>query len=273
MINQFNDVEVRETAVIYNSNLEQIKEYYAFDPAAAGELAISIIEVALTGQMSTDNPIVKMALANFKEVASKNGIKYDKRVEAKKENRMEKLQLREIARLYLEGHTQKSIAKILGKGASTISDCMKIIRADYSELLQQNSENSEKSDELGELEIGGNPENSDEFGEFLHENPNSNIDSENLPNSENSDELSEFNINSSDSENSENSEHVNDNVNVNENVNVNDNVGRVSSNEETLPSISRQALNQMGATYKDLGNGIIETATGKKMKLDFKYDF
>ena len=273
MIEKFNNVEMRDTAIIYSSNLEQIKEYYSIDPNSAGELAISIIEVALTGQMSTTNPIVKMALANYKDVAGKNGVKYDKRVEAKKEARIEKLQLRPIAKMYLEGMSQKAIAKALGKGESTISDNLKIIRSDFPELLQRNPENSTDLDELGELLMGGNPENSDELGEFDSDLPNFISDSKNPENSTEFGKFGEFEINSSNPENSENSDHVNDNVNVNENDNVNENVNvtRVSSNEETLGTISLEELNRMGAEYTLDDEGVATFSTGYRVKV--KFDF
>ena len=266
MIEKFNNVEMRDTAIIYSSNLEQIKEYYSIDPNSAGELAISIIEVALTGQMSTTNPIVKMALANYKDVAGKNGVKYDKRVEAKKEARIEKLQLRPIAKMYLEGMSQKAIAKALGKGESTISDNLKIIRSDFPELLQRNPENSTDLDELGELLLENNPENSAELGEFSNELPNCVINSEN---SVKSGKLGEFENIQRNPENSENSEHVNDNVNVNENVNENVNVTRVSSNEETLETISLEELNRMGAKF-ELDGDIATFTTGKRMRVETK---
>ena len=59
----------------------------------------------------------------------------------------------------------------------------------------------------------------------------------------------------------------NDNDNVNDNVNIT----RVSSNEETLETISLSELNRMGASYKNVGGGVIEFSTGKKMKVI--YDF
>jgi hypothetical protein len=47
---RFNDVPPKkDTAIIYSSSLKQIKEVYAIDPALAGELAISICELAVTG--------------------------------------------------------------------------------------------------------------------------------------------------------------------------------------------------------------------------------
>jgi hypothetical protein len=223
--------------------------------------------------MSTNNPLIKMALANYKEVASKNGVKYDKRVEAKKEARIEKLQLRLIAKLYLEGNTQKAIAKITSKSESTISDNLRIIRSEFPELLQQNPENSTNSDELGEFLVGGNPENSETFGEFDNDSANLDMGSENPENSDEFGKFGEFDKTQRNPENSENSDHVNDNVNVNENVNENDNVNmaRPSSNEEVLPVISLEELNQMGAVYKDIGGGVIEFPTGKKMRLAYEF--
>ena len=249
MIKEFNEVATRDTAVIYSSNLEQIKEYYSLDPVAAGELAISIIEVALTGQMSTDNPIVKMALANYKDVAGKNGIKYDKRVEAKKEARIEKLQLRTIAKLYLEGHSQKEIAAILKKGTSTISDNLKIIRAEFPDLLR-NPENSADSYEFGGFD--NDSENSDESGK-----------------------LDGFDMISLNPENPENPEHDNVNVNVNDNVNVNvfssnDEKEEVSADAETLQIISWPLLEQMGARFKWIDGETVEIEdTKKRMRVIF----
>ena len=63
---------------------------------------------------------------------------------------------------------------------------------------------------------------------------------------------------------------INPNVNVNDNVNDNVNT-RPSSDEEALPLISLEELNQMGATYKQLGGGVIEFPTGKKMKIDYGF--
>ena len=48
MIEYFNDVEVRDSAVIMSSVFEQVKKMYAMDPEMAGELAISAIELVLT---------------------------------------------------------------------------------------------------------------------------------------------------------------------------------------------------------------------------------
>ena len=40
MIEQFKDFETRDSGIMYNSTLDQIKMLHAMDPAKAGELAI-----------------------------------------------------------------------------------------------------------------------------------------------------------------------------------------------------------------------------------------
>ena len=49
MIEQFNDVEVRSSGIIMSSVFDQIRKMHAMDPEMAGELAISAIELVLTG--------------------------------------------------------------------------------------------------------------------------------------------------------------------------------------------------------------------------------
>ena len=55
MIPYFKDNEVRDTGIIHNAILDQIKLLYDDNPEMAGELAISAIELVLTGDMSTNN--------------------------------------------------------------------------------------------------------------------------------------------------------------------------------------------------------------------------
>ena len=58
MIEYFNDVEVRGSGVIMSSVFDQIKKMHAMDPEMAGELAISAIELVLTGQFSSDDAMI-----------------------------------------------------------------------------------------------------------------------------------------------------------------------------------------------------------------------
>lgn len=62
MIKEFNPVEVNKRGKIYAETFEQIKLIHEKDQELARELAIAAIEKALTGQMSSDNVIVKALL-------------------------------------------------------------------------------------------------------------------------------------------------------------------------------------------------------------------
>lgn len=135
MINNFKESEVRESALIYQSTLEQIKKLYKNDPNMAGELAISAIELALTGEISSDNPMIDVILENMKYVSQKNFDKWEKSKEAKKQKKIDELQLDTIAALYLEGKTQSQISKALDTTQQVISYRLRIIRENYPHLL------------------------------------------------------------------------------------------------------------------------------------------
>ena len=62
MIENFKDIPIRKSGIIYSSLLDQIKKIYSKDPVLAGELAISAIELVLTGEMSSDDLMVEVAL-------------------------------------------------------------------------------------------------------------------------------------------------------------------------------------------------------------------
>ena len=62
MIKEFNPVEVNKQGKIYVETFEQIKLIHEKDQELARELAITAIEKALTGQISSDNVIVKALL-------------------------------------------------------------------------------------------------------------------------------------------------------------------------------------------------------------------
>ena len=68
MIEFFNEVPTKNTGIIYNSTLEQIKKLHAVDPEKAGELAISAIELVLTGQMSSDDVMIDMMLTTIRAI-------------------------------------------------------------------------------------------------------------------------------------------------------------------------------------------------------------
>lgn len=145
MINIFKDNEVRDTAVIYKSTFDQIKKLYAVNPQQAGELAISAFELALTGEISSDDFMIGLLLENIKVVNEKQKNRYDKRVEANRESKKEKDKLEMIAELHCQGYSQDRIAKMVGTTQSTISKRLGLIRAEYPELLENYSKNIPKS--------------------------------------------------------------------------------------------------------------------------------
>jgi hypothetical protein len=88
MIEQFNDVPMRKSGVVYNSTLEQIKKLYQVNPEQAGELAISAIELVLTGQFSSDDMIIELMLEPARIVSQDNHDKYDQKVESARQKKI-----------------------------------------------------------------------------------------------------------------------------------------------------------------------------------------
>ena len=76
---------------------------HAVDPEKAGELAISAIELILTGDISSDDVMVDMLLTPLKEINDRNVDKYEKRVESAKEKKIREMRLVEIANLHKQG--------------------------------------------------------------------------------------------------------------------------------------------------------------------------
>ena len=140
MIEMFNDVEIRKSGIIYSSLLEQIKRMYAVDPDKAGELAISAIELVLTGQMSSDDIMIDMLLQPLLAIRDKDEDEYEKKKEAARNKKIEDMKLREIAELYMQGYSQAQIGERLGIKQQTISYRLTVIKSNYPELLQKNGE-------------------------------------------------------------------------------------------------------------------------------------
>lgn len=142
MITEFKNTKMRDSGVIYNSTLEQIKKLYSSGQTElAGELAISAIELVLTGETSSDNIMIEIMLEPLKAVREKDKAKYDKRTEAKRQKEMEELELVKIAELHKRGYKQKAIAEEIGTTQQTISYRLGKIRTDYPELLSENFTN------------------------------------------------------------------------------------------------------------------------------------
>ena len=146
MINSFKESKVSDSAVVYSSTLSQIKKLYEKNPVMAGELAISAIELALTGEISSDDYMIEIMLENIKVINEKNKDKYNKKVESQKQKRIEENKLDEIAKLHLQGYKQKQIAEKLGITQQKVSYWLGIIRSEFPFLLTENTENTQKTE-------------------------------------------------------------------------------------------------------------------------------
>ena len=136
MIEKFNDVEVRGTGLVLSSMFEQVKKMHAVDPDLAGELAISAIELVLTGQISSDDAMIDMLLAPAKVITDNNVQRYEARKEGSKGKKIKDMKLDELAELYKNGVRQKEIAERLHLTQQTVSYRLGLIKTNYPELLR-----------------------------------------------------------------------------------------------------------------------------------------
>ena len=144
MIEQFKDNEVRNSGVIYSSTLEQIKQLYAVDPEQAGELAIAAIELVLTGDISSDDYMISMMLTPMKKLNEINVAKYETKVENQRQKKISEMKLDKIAEMVAAGFKQREIGERLGMSQQIVSYRVGLIKKNYPELLQKNSEDSTK---------------------------------------------------------------------------------------------------------------------------------
>lgn len=174
MISKFKNNEARKSALIYRSNFEQVQELYEDDKEMAGELAISILEMALTGEISSDDKMIRLMLKNFEVSAESNKQKYEAKERNTKEEKAKTYKLYEIAEMLNEGKTQTEIATALGVSRQTISRRLnEMIRVDYPELL---CSNGEMSNDVKQCKNNDNDNDNDNDNENENENENNEND-------------------------------------------------------------------------------------------------
>ena len=139
MIEMFKENEIRSSGLIFSSVLEQIKELYQYDPDQAGELAISAIELVLTGDISSDDVNVKIMLAPLRKINEVNVAKYETKIENKRQKKIVEMKLDKIAEMANQGFKQREIGERLGLSQQVVSYRVDIIKKNYPELLQENS--------------------------------------------------------------------------------------------------------------------------------------
>ena len=226
---EFKDLNYRDSAIIYHTTLEQIKKIYDKSPLQAGELAIAAIEVALSGEHSSDDYVIDVILEQAKFLSTKNKESHDKAVDAKKEARIEKLQLREIIDYLNIGHNQTQIAKLLNTTKQNISKRITIIRTEFPELLSTNLVDEELSvDNLTTSQQS-------QLSQLVDEMDNLTTESTDL--------TTEVDCQLKNSRQFDNQvNQVNRNVNVNDNVNDNVNVSRTLCESGQSPEPQNKSM-------------------------------
>ena len=138
MIEMFKENEMRPSGLVFSSVLEQIKELHQYDPEQAGALAISAIELILTGDISSDDVNIKIMLAPLRKITEVNVTKYETKVENKRQKKIAEMKLDKIADLLAAGYKQREIGERLGISQQTASYRIDVIKKNYPELLQTN---------------------------------------------------------------------------------------------------------------------------------------
>lgn len=139
MIKNFtSELEMRDSAIIYEKMIEQAQEIYETMPNLFGEFCYSCMELALTGSLdlvSSDNPFVRLMLKGYEKSVEKAYGRYKAKLDISRIKQEEELQLYEIARGIYQGKSQKEIANELGVSESTITYRKKIIYEKYPYLM------------------------------------------------------------------------------------------------------------------------------------------
>lgn len=149
LTDELKELETRNTGVIYSSMLDQIRKLYKRDKIKAGEYAISAIELILCDDVSSDDLNIEIMLEPFKALNKRNQAKWEHVKESKSESKIAKLQLKEIADLYLSGLKQDKIGEKVGVSRQTVSNRLKLIRTEYPELLKEEEDAAMLDDEIG----------------------------------------------------------------------------------------------------------------------------
>ena len=137
MIEYFKETDMRKSGLVYDGTLEQIRKLYAIDPEQAGELAISAIELTLTGEISSDDIMIELMLQPTKKVSQNHQEKHDQKVISARQKKIMDQKLDQIADLMKEGVRQKDIAVRLNLTQQTVSYRWNVIKTQYPELLQE----------------------------------------------------------------------------------------------------------------------------------------
>lgn len=145
-MSKLKELDMRDTAIMYSSILKQIRKLYEIDEVKAGQLAISAIELILCGDITSEDLTIDLMLEPIRALSEKNKAKWESVKETRAESKVDKLKLKEIADLYLQGIKQDKIAEKVGTSRQTVNNRLKMIKTDYPELLKTDEEDAEMPD-------------------------------------------------------------------------------------------------------------------------------
>lgn len=150
MIKEFKDTPcLKNSGIIYEDTFKSAKELYELDPVRGGELAMAILEVAMTGDYSSDDAMFKIILNPFITQTNKTDQTYKKKKEEGKAKEIAALSLDKIAEYYNQGMTQKQISDRLHGAITqqTVSARLRKIKESYPEMLnaEEHKKNTSKA--------------------------------------------------------------------------------------------------------------------------------
>lgn len=288
MIKEFNEVEMRDTASFVKTDFLQVKKIFEQNPALAGELAISFMEVYLTGQISSDDFTINLLMEPVYVRSKKNKDNYDKRVEATQNKKIASQQLDKIAELINKGFNQSQIAVKLGTTRQTISNRVKIIRQEFPYLLDNLTSCQEVSN-LTELDKMSNEvdemskSNSESLTNFVKQTSNLSSDvkkkremvDKKVISCQEDSEKSFENFDKFDTSLdiltsvSSSVKRVKDNDNDNDNDNDKQDNFTSADAAESYPQVSLEDLQRLGCRFKIEGQYARMLDTGKIFRLKF----
>lgn len=140
MIKKFKEAPcLKNSGIIYSDSYKSAKELYELDPLRGGELAMTILELVMTGDFSSDDPMFKIILNPLITATAKSDENYKKKVKEGKFKDIEENMLDKIAEYYNQGLTQQQISIKLNEAITqqTVGNRLKKIREKYPELLNE----------------------------------------------------------------------------------------------------------------------------------------
>lgn len=140
MIEKFKDTPCyKNSGIIYKDSYNSAKELYELDPIRGGELAMTILELVMTGDYSSDDPMFKIILNPLITTTAKNDQNYKQKCEEGKVKDIKEYSLDKIAEYYNQGMTQKQISEQLNGTITqqTVGMRLKKIKEKYPEMLNE----------------------------------------------------------------------------------------------------------------------------------------